>query len=98
MVTIRTRYTRSHFPLLLPSVLIILSTCITLQSVREAAGKGSEALRYHGGMRNSSDDRNKLNAKQLAIVLKSLRDKTGFLEMNFDENGFLNLGDRTKFD
>ena len=98
MVTIKTRYnTRSHFPLLLPSVLILLTTCIVLQSDREAAGKGSEALRYHGGLRNSSDKR-KLNAKQLETVLKSLREKTGFLEINFDENGFLNLGDRTKFD
>ncbi len=68
-----------------------------MQSVREAAGKSSEALRYHGGLRNSSDDR-KLNTKQLEIVLKSLREKTGFLQINFDENGFLNLGDRTKFD
>jgi hypothetical protein len=34
----------------------------------------------------------------LDAVLTGLRDKAGFLEMRFDENGFLILGDRTKFE
>jgi hypothetical protein len=49
-----------------------------------------------GGVRNSPEAK-KLNPKQLDNVLKNLREKTGFLEMFFDENGFLNLGDRAKF-
>lgn len=55
-----------------------------------------DPLRYRGGLRNSPGER-KLNAKQLDAVLTSLRDKAGLLEMRFDENGFLTLGDQTKF-
>jgi len=57
---------------------------------------GEDAFRYRGGLRNSPGER-KLNAKQLDAALKSLRDKAGFLEIRFDENGFLTLGDQTKF-
>lgn len=56
-----------------------------------------DPMRYMGGLRNSPDAK-KLNPKQLDCILKSLREKTGFSEMFFDENGFLNLGDRAKFD
>ncbi|MGH9768219.1 MAG: hypothetical protein ACREAB_12355, partial [Blastocatellia bacterium] len=55
-----------------------------------------DPFRYRGGLRNSPGER-KLDAKQLDAVLTSLRDKAGFLEMCFDEDGFLTLGDRTKF-
>lgn len=54
----------------------------------------SDSSRYRSGLRNSSD-RHRLNAKQLAAVLESLRAKTGFLDMRFDEQGFLSLGDRS---
>src|SRR5262245_41490410 len=98
MTKIKTRYnTRPHLPLMLPSVAILLTSLFILQSVREAACESPNTLRYHGGLRNSTEDR-KLNSKQLEIVLKSLQEKTGFLQMSFDENGFLNVGDRTKFD
>ncbi|MEP7340361.1 MAG: hypothetical protein ABI977_21695 [Acidobacteriota bacterium] len=53
-----------------------------------------DLLRYQSGVRNSVELA--LNAKQIEILLKSLREKTGFLEMHFDETGFLKLGDRTK--
>jgi hypothetical protein len=59
--------------------------------VRAAIGDSS---RYQGGVRNSLA--RALNAKQLDRLLKSLREKTGFLEMHFDEAGFLRLGDRIK--
>jgi hypothetical protein len=55
-----------------------------------------DPLRYRGGLRNSPGVR-KLNAKRLDAVLTSLRGKAGLIEMRFDENGFLTLGDRTKF-
>jgi hypothetical protein len=55
-----------------------------------------DPLRFRGGLRNSPGVR-KLNAKQLDAVLASLRDKAGLIEMRFDENGFLTLGDQTKF-
>jgi len=55
-----------------------------------------DPLRFRGGLRNSPGAL-KLNAKQLDAVLTSLRDKTGLIEMRFDENGFLTLGDQTKF-
>lgn len=51
--------------------------------------------RYRAGLRNSDGER-RLSARQLQKTLDSLRHKTGFLEMRFDEAGFLTLGDRTR--
>jgi hypothetical protein len=51
--------------------------------------------RFRPGLRNSGGSR-QLNARQLRMALDSLRHKTGFLEMRFDEAGFLTLGDRTR--
>jgi hypothetical protein len=48
------------------------------------------------GLRNSNGSR-RLSAMQLQRALESLRHKTGFLELRFDESGFLTLGDRTRF-
>ncbi|MGH9752281.1 MAG: hypothetical protein ACREA2_05805 [Blastocatellia bacterium] len=67
--------------------------CMFFSSLSATAG---DPFRYRGELRNSPGER-KLNAKQLDVVLTSLRDKSGLLEMRFDENGFLTLGDRTKF-
>src|SRR5574341_1090725 len=50
---------------------------------------------FRAGLRNSPES-DKLNTKQLDEVLRSLRQKTGFLEMRFGEDGFLTLGDRTR--
>jgi hypothetical protein len=54
-----------------------------------------DPLFFQPGLRNSDGSR-KLNNRQLQMVIESLRHKTGFLEMRFDENGFLTLGDRTR--
>jgi hypothetical protein len=51
--------------------------------------------RYRAGLRNSDGER-RLSARQLQKTLDSLRHKTGFLEMRFDEAGFLTLGDRMR--
>src|SRR5215467_13767746 len=75
------------------SIAVLATLCATFPSLLATAG---DPLRYRGGLRNSPGER-KLNAKQLDAVLTSLRDKTGLLEMRFDENGFLTLGDQTKF-
>jgi hypothetical protein len=73
--------------------LILLTAGISLATVRSET---RDPLRYLGGVRNSLEAK-KLNPKQLDCILKSLREKTGFSEMFFDENAFLNLGDRAKF-
>ncbi|HEX5080535.1 MAG TPA: hypothetical protein VFY40_00715 [Blastocatellia bacterium] len=72
---------------------ILATTCAPFSQSRAASGESS---RYRGGLRNSPGE-HKLNAKQLGAVLTSLREKTGLLEMRFDENGFLTLGDQTRF-
>jgi len=69
------------------------ATCALLPQTRAAS---SDPFRYRGGLRNSPG-KHKLNARQLDAVLTSLRDKTGLLEMRFDEDWFLTLGDQTKF-
>lgn len=60
----------------------------------ESSALPSNPLNYRSGLRNSSN-RHRLKAKQLTAVIESLRVKTGFLEMHFDEQGFLRLGDRS---
>jgi hypothetical protein len=72
---------------------LFATTCALFVHARADPGDSS---RYRGGLRNSPGKR-KLNAKQLNAVLASLRDKTGLLDMRFDESGFLTLGDQTKF-
>ncbi len=71
----------------------LMMVCALTPSVLAAPG---DPFRYRGGMRNSPGER-KLNAKQLDALVNSLRDKAGFLEMHVDEDGFLALGDRMKF-
>ncbi|HEX2490550.1 MAG TPA: hypothetical protein VHR27_14170 [Blastocatellia bacterium] len=75
------------------SIAVLATFCAFFPSSLATAG---DPFRYRGGLRNSAGER-KLNEKQLDAVLTSLRDKAGFLEMRFDENGFLTLGDVTKF-
>jgi hypothetical protein len=54
-----------------------------------------DPFRFRGGLRNDPGER-RLNAKQLNTALISLRGKAGFLEMCFDEDGFLTLGHRAR--
>jgi hypothetical protein len=75
---------------------IAVSFATTCALLPQARAESADPFRYQGGLRNSPGER-KLNAKQLDAVLTTLRAKTGLLEMRFDENGFLTLGDRTKF-
>lgn len=56
----------------------------------------ADPLRYQGGLRNSAGPR-QFNGQQLEQLLQNLRAKTGFLELSFDQQGFLALGDATKF-
>lgn len=51
-------------------------------------GALAESSRYRGGLRNSPD-KQRLSAKQLQEVLESLRGKTGWGALYFDEEGFL---------
>jgi hypothetical protein len=79
---------------MLASLLLLTAGCLV--SLARVRSETQDPLRYLGGMRNSPEEK-KLSSKQLEIVLKSLQEKTGYAEMSFDENGFLRLGDREKF-
>lgn len=74
---------------LYPLVVLLCLLCSHL------AASENGASRYQHGLRNSPD--RPLNLKQLSILLESLRQKSGFQEMLFDQYGFLSLGDRAKF-
>lgn len=50
---------------------------------------------YRPGLRNSFVER-QLSAKELTLVLTQLRHKTGFVQMRFDEAGFLTIDDRAQ--
>jgi hypothetical protein len=76
--------------------LVLLTAGIFFSARSVVRSETHDPLRYLGGLRNSPDAK-KLNPKQLETILKSLREKTGYEGMFFDENGFLNLGDRNQF-
>ena len=78
-------------------VYVIAATLAAFCSIfSAAAATAGDPFRFRGGLRNSAGF-HKLSPKQLEAVLMSLRDKTGLIDMRFDENGFLTLGDQTKF-
>src|SRR5262245_44932661 len=56
-----------------------------------ALSASGDPTRFRAGLRNSGGSRS-LGAKQLRAALERLRQETGFLEMRFDELGFLTLG------
>ncbi len=74
-----------HLQSLFCLAVLTLSVC-----TQRAVHAAPDPLRYQGGLRNSYDQ-NPLSPKQLDALLKSLRHKTGFLEMRFNEHGFLTI-------
>src|SRR5262249_3137085 len=74
-------------------VLFALTTLCAMSSLAGAAQDVS--MRFRAGLRNTDGDR-RLSEKQLQTTLESLRHKTGFLDMRFDEAGYLTLGDRNR--
>lgn len=52
--------------------------------------------RFRSGVRNSNGTR-RLSNIQLRKIVESLRHKTGFEELRFEESGFLTLGDRNRY-
>jgi hypothetical protein len=75
------------------SLLLLVIFCGLAPIVYTAIDKPS---RPQAGLRNSNGSR-RMSASQLQKAVESLRHKTGFLEMRFDESSFLTLGDRTRF-
>ncbi len=73
--------------------LLLTILCALSQLAFTAPG---DPARPQAGLRNSDGNR-RLSASQLQKALESLRHKTGFPEMRFDESGLLTLGDRTRF-
>ncbi len=73
--------------------LVIIVGVMCDQMCQPALAAIKDSLRYQSGVRNSIE--HALNPKQIEKLLKSLREKTGFPEMRFDEMGFLRLGDRS---
>jgi hypothetical protein len=71
----------------------LLLLCVAAEAVR--AEVGTDPFRYRSGVRNGGG-RLGLSAGRLSVVAESLRAKTGFLELRFDEDGFLTLGDRAR--
>jgi hypothetical protein len=74
------------------AALVLMFVCSL--AVPSLAASGDPSL-FRPGLRNSPGA-DKLSAEQLDKLLKSLREKTGLLEMRFDEDGFLTLGDRSR--
>lgn len=72
------------------------ATLLAMISVLGIAGDvlAGDPLRYRPGLRNAPSEK-RLDEKQLELLTRSLRAKTGFAELRFDDDGFLTLGDRS---
>src|SRR4030095_8002349 len=68
-----------------PFSLALLVSCVAVISVSAAA--------YPTGVRNSAGPRG-LNQRQLQQIQESLRYESGLMELGFDSEGGLTLGDR----
>ena len=55
----------------------------------------ADPVRYRGGIRNG-EAKVRLSNKQLKQIVVSLKAKTGFQELEFNEEGFMVLGDRAR--
>lgn len=84
-------FVQTYFLMLLVGPMLV--AMIWDQMCQPAMAAIKDPLRYQSGVRNSLE--HALNPKQIEKLLKSLREKTGFAEMRFDEMGFLRLGDRS---
>jgi hypothetical protein len=71
----------------------LLLLCVAAEAVRAEGIK--DPFRYRSGVRNGFG-KFALSAERLGAVAASLREKTGFVELRFDEEGFLALGDRAR--
>ena len=78
-------------------LLLLAGVLFLMLSPSWTTSAAGDPTRYRPGLRNSPYEK-KLDPKELETVLKSLREKSGFLEMGFDESGFLTLGDRNRFE
>jgi hypothetical protein len=56
-----------------------------------------DAHTYRSGVRYTME-KHRLKEKQVKQILASLRQKTGLQELDFDEDGFLMIGDRTRIE
>jgi hypothetical protein len=75
-------------------ILLLVWLCTVSTLVFADEPMPNDPWRFRAGLRNSLSKR-QLNQTQLRLVAESLRQKTGWLELGFDEAGFLTLGDRT---
>jgi hypothetical protein len=74
----------------------VLFALATLSAMSSLAGAAPDAsMRFHTGLRNT-DGARRLSEKQLRTALESLRRQTGFLDMRFNEAGYLTIGDRNR--
>lgn len=76
------------------SVCTLIASVLVLAFVLSGAAYSAhdEVVRFRSGLSNSRS--RPLTAKQLQTLLEGLRAKTGLMEMRFDEDGRLKLGDR----
>jgi hypothetical protein len=76
------------------TILLLTLICLLTNVIFSAEPKTVDAWRFRAGLRNSTGNRS-LKPLQLRLLETSLREKTGFQELHFDEAGFLVTGNRT---
>lgn len=76
-------------------IFVLAAVCLLSQAVFSAE-PNNDVWRFRAGVRNSVGN-GKLKPLELERLLDSLRRKTGFQQMQFDDAGFLVLGDRSRF-
>ncbi len=77
------------------AILTLALLSIFSSLVCSATSSSHDPWRFRPGLRNSPG-KQRLNEAQLRLLAESLRQKTGWRELQFDDAGFLVLGDRTR--
>lgn len=82
------------------SVMTLMLVMLSFSAAAETppdpgSGNAGDKQTYRPGLRNSFTGY-ALSAQELSVVTESLRQKTGFVQLHFDESGFLTIDDRTQ--
>jgi hypothetical protein len=82
---------------LCPLLMVILFGSLFPNSFAAEMQTQKDAHTYRSGVRYTME-KHRLKEKQVKQILASLRQKTGLQELDFDEDGFLMIGDRTRIE
>lgn len=77
-------------------LLLLMFVSLVASSAEAGEKSKSEVIEYRGGIKNSNGDY-RLERKYLNLLIASLREKTGFAELHFDDADYLEIGNKENY-